>query len=503
MYGADVAQLRALAGKFEQLADQLDSGRVTVGNAIRISAWVGPFATSFRYQWDSGYSVQVHNAAMLLRTNAGKVRANADAQERASAVDLSIGVSGLGASVSSETSSSGGSSGLMGWLQDRWNGARDGAAQAVDWVADRGADVWNGVVAAGNWTKDRIVDGWNWTKDRVVDAWNWTVDRTEAIVDDWANVFDAAGQFANATFGALFRGELPRTTEVLASALRLGGAALGAIATTETLGIIEANSFDDGEPWAGDPHKAPGEPPQLSDLSSVVNEPNLAGRDGQGQIRITTIDTPEGPRVIVAVPGTEKPLGDPIAGGNPMDATGNLVTAGGGRSTMTQAVELAMAKANIPPGAQVMLVGHSQGGMTVADLASDPGFVSRYHVTNAVTFGSPIDSDHIDPRVNVLELQHQDDLIPRLDTGDSRMLGPIVVPGNPSQSGPRHSTVTMPDPSSTLNFGGNHDGGAYAHSVKVSQDPALLAYQEELRKSGYIGGRTTGVVDIPVGRKDR
>lgn len=87
MYGADVAQLRALAAQFERIADQLDHDRMAVGNAIQISAWVGPFATSFRIQWESDHSTRIARAVHLLRENATKARGNADGQERASAVD--------------------------------------------------------------------------------------------------------------------------------------------------------------------------------------------------------------------------------------------------------------------------------------------------------------------------------------------------------------------------------------------------------------------------------
>ncbi|MGV8907378.1 MAG: hypothetical protein ACOH1Y_00205 [Propionicimonas sp.] len=87
MYGADVAQLRALAAQLERHADELDRGRMTVGNAIRISAWVGPFAATFRLQWDSEHSQSIMNAVGRLRESARLARGNADAQERASAVD--------------------------------------------------------------------------------------------------------------------------------------------------------------------------------------------------------------------------------------------------------------------------------------------------------------------------------------------------------------------------------------------------------------------------------
>lgn len=93
MYGADVAELRSLAAQFDRTADQLDANRMTVGNAIQISAWVGPFATHFRLQWDSEHSRRIHVAAELLRSGARALRSNADDQERASAVDGAPGMS--------------------------------------------------------------------------------------------------------------------------------------------------------------------------------------------------------------------------------------------------------------------------------------------------------------------------------------------------------------------------------------------------------------------------
>lgn len=91
MYGADVAQLRALAAHFDRAADQLDRGRLAVGDGIRISAWIGPFATSFRLRWDSEHSLRLASAARLLRDNAHRARANAEEQERASAADTAYG----------------------------------------------------------------------------------------------------------------------------------------------------------------------------------------------------------------------------------------------------------------------------------------------------------------------------------------------------------------------------------------------------------------------------
>ncbi|NLA34771.1 MAG: hypothetical protein GX868_03675, partial [Actinobacteria bacterium] len=86
MYGADVEQLRALAAQFDRSADRLDADRMSVGNGIRVKAWVGPVAVRFRAQWDSDHSRRLHEAAQRLRTAASSLRTNAQAQARTSAV---------------------------------------------------------------------------------------------------------------------------------------------------------------------------------------------------------------------------------------------------------------------------------------------------------------------------------------------------------------------------------------------------------------------------------
>lgn len=94
MYGADVAELRSLAAQFDRTADQLDANRMAVGNAIQISAWVGPFAARFRLQWSSEHSLRIHSAAQLLRAGAQTLRSNADEQEGASVAESGTFVHG-------------------------------------------------------------------------------------------------------------------------------------------------------------------------------------------------------------------------------------------------------------------------------------------------------------------------------------------------------------------------------------------------------------------------
>lgn len=119
MYGADVAQLRAAAAQFDAAADQLEADRMSVGNAIQISAWAGPFAASFRFQWASEHSQRIASAASLLRNGARQLRQNADGQEQASAVDggaLALAIP-VGASIAA-------GGGLVSGIAALWNGAK-------------------------------------------------------------------------------------------------------------------------------------------------------------------------------------------------------------------------------------------------------------------------------------------------------------------------------------------------------------------------------------------
>lgn len=92
MYGADVAELRALASQFDQAADRLDSSRGMLSSQIRVNAWAGPAATRFRLEWDNDRSRQVAAAAAALRQAGRRLRSNADEQDQASAA----GASGTG-----------------------------------------------------------------------------------------------------------------------------------------------------------------------------------------------------------------------------------------------------------------------------------------------------------------------------------------------------------------------------------------------------------------------
>lgn len=76
-----------------------------------------------------------------------------------------------------------------------------------------------------------------------------------------------------------------------------------------------------------------------------------------------------------------------------------------------QMVEEALWRNEIPLGSNLMLVGHSFGADTAADLAAHDGFTERYNVTHVVAaaYDSVPQLAHISPEIDVLVLQNEDD----------------------------------------------------------------------------------------------
>lgn len=140
---------------------------------------------------------------------------------------------------------------------------------------------------------------------------------------------------------------------------------------------------------------------------------------------------------------------------NPHDLLSNLQEVGGAGSDQRQTVAAAMTMAGIGPGDPVELVGHSQGGAVVANLAADPDFAGRFNVKTVLTAGAPaggIGAPIGDAQV--LSLENLSDVVPALD-------------GSPNAAHPGGITVyfdSAGDPAGRRTIGGNFAG---AHAVQT------------------------------------
>ncbi|WP_138275985.1 alpha/beta fold hydrolase [Rhodoluna limnophila] len=164
-----------------------------------------------------------------------------------------------------------------------------------------------------------------------------------------------------------------------------------------------------------------------------------------------------GNRYIVYIPGTQ--AWSPIAGKNPLDLTSNLqAMAGPTKASSEAAVQRAIVNAGVSKRDRVLLVGHSQGGMVAANLASQP---QNYKVAGLVTIGSPISQLNQELRVPTISLQHTNDLVPKLDLAQNAL-------------GKDWVTVEREAPVSSSN---SKPAVLQAHELSTYRGTALLADQ--------------------------
>lgn len=118
---------------------------------------------------------------------------------------------------------------------------------------------------------------------------------------------------------------------------------------------------------------------------------------------------------------------NPTAGKGDPNNLGNSYRAAHGLETDVEiAVREAMRQAGIGPNDPVMLVGHSLGGLTVANLAEDKEFQGNYRIDSVVAIGATIHGRDIEPPTRVLQITNPNDDVVALTSiagGENRMRG--------------------------------------------------------------------------------
>lgn len=89
------------------------------------------------------------------------------------------------------------------------------------------------------------------------------------------------------------------------------------------------------------------------------------------------------------------------------------------------AIEAAMVKAGVQKGDRLMLMGHSQGGIGVRNLASDRRFTHDYQVDGVLTGGSPVRNGFppVDSRTHTVALHNAWDPVTKASLDDGRFDG--------------------------------------------------------------------------------
>jgi hypothetical protein len=531
--GMDTAQVRAHARRLRGAADLLEACRRRLDASVTGTAWSGPDAEAFRLRWTELSGGALRAVSADLASQGEVAGAQADDQDAASCAEGGPGAPGAPAPVPGTGIPDAPSTPMRhGYLQD------DDPLLA-DWLEDPAERVLSATAGA--------------VSDRIGRGWDSGLDLLERGLDLAGRRSDAIGQLRRdgGSFGAILEqwatGErVPTSAEIGASGLVTIGSA-GAVVLEAGTGRDSA--FMDDRPGgvvAGvqvDDARTAG-PQDLGDL--LIDNDSLRmrgdGRDSSGALGSSRIGVQEisgaaggEPVYIVQVPPTEGAELQDLAGaygqqGNSRDWGSNLRLVAGQDPAAMDDVRAAMAAAEVPAGSDVLLVGHSQGGIIASRLAADPSFNSTcgeegtYNVTHSFSVGSPVQTvipsqestevvnvAHgpvgLDPRLSPgPDLEYTGDPIAELDLQGAQVGGgvlgapnvhEVVLPGSTQHAGDGIEGVAANhDSYSSGSPGALYYGSVQAHT---DSDPVLSGLRDEL-DGRYIGEGTyvsrSAVVDV-------
>ncbi|ROR90971.1 hypothetical protein [Nocardioides aurantiacus] len=264
--------------------------------------------------------------------------------------------------------------------------------------------------------------------------------------------------------------------------------------TTGAAAADLAGLYRDGEPTVGaftqdDSALSKTPPGGVADLMANLDEVN-AGEDGL--IRVQQVGAAG--RYIVYIPGTDDMATLPGQSDETIrDMGANLKLMGGDQTAYGRGIIEAINRST-PEGSQVTLVGHSQGGMTAAEIASVNGSDGSQHfkVDHVVTAGSPTSQvESLPSHVSMLSLENSGDVIPLTD-------------GEPNPESANRTTVRFD--ANTGSIAGNHRIEQY-----VQGGQAIDAYADthhegslpnEINSLGdYLGYREASSQSVIIERK--
>ena len=165
-------------------------------------------------------------------------------------------------------------------------------------------------------------------------------------------------------------------------------------------------------------------------------------------------------RWLVYIPGTSSHLDSPIGWFQNIQLMSDKASVRE-RAASLRLVDQAMRDAGVRPDDPVSLVGHSQGGIVAATMASD--LSNRYHFDHIVTVGSPIAHRQIGSSTWVTSVEMREELVSSLDGADN--------PSRPNQLTVRGRAGGPPPP------GGSQTGRTVTTAGSGKESTHGMAYQ--------------------------
>ncbi|MFT4186285.1 MAG: lipase family protein [Micrococcaceae bacterium] len=140
----------------------------------------------------------------------------------------------------------------------------------------------------------------------------------------------------------------------------------------------------------------------------------------------------------------------------------------------------AIQTASIKPSEEILLVGHSLGGISAVGLLNDRQFMQEHKIAGVITMGSPIEHLTISNKIPVLAIDNDHDPVPKLDLNTKGFSSAL------------HTLVTTEKPRN-LNPLTTHRMGSYfetANKLDQQKHPSLSTMNSILAGFSVVGAKS-------------
>ncbi|MCW2525339.1 MAG: hypothetical protein JWM76_199 [Pseudonocardiales bacterium] len=230
--------------------------------------------------------------------------------------------------------------------------------------------------------------------------------------------------------------------------------------------VVTATGADD------EADRTDGPPRSLSDVLTGLSRRDLTGGADGGNIDVRIVSGAALGgirRVIVDIPGTKSWSLRP----DEVDVTSlatNVKALSGRTTTYQEGVLEALRLAGVTSADEVLLVGHSQGGMVAVNTAAQTDRTGEFRITHVITAGAPIARLAVPRSVEVLAIENDGDVVPHLDgasNADRTNLTTVTVHHDRHDIGENHALTASYLPG--------------AIDIENSGNESVLSYLGELR----------------------
>ncbi len=162
-----------------------------------------------------------------------------------------------------------------------------------------------------------------------------------------------------------------------------------------------------------------GAPRSLEDLLAGLARRD-EGRPGEIDVHFLDGGSARTRKVVVDIPGT-KDWSLALQSSDVTSIATNLRALRGAVTTYERGVLEAMRRAGVGPDDDVLMVGHSEGGMVAVNAARRAAASGEFRVRHVVTAGAPLGliAGTVPASVNVLALENDGDVVPHLDGAEN------------------------------------------------------------------------------------